>query len=307
MRIHLDTDLGGDADDVAALAMLLGDPEVEITGITVCTDNTGLRTALTRHVLGLAGRVDIPVAGGGAGLLGMPPQTFATHDARYFPAFDFRAPIQRDQPGAALDLLALSIEAGATVIAIGPFTNLAMLEAMRPGSLARAPLAVMGGYIGSPQPGYPQWPAAMDFNVQCDAVAARTVFEQANPLITSLLVCMDVALESVDIAPLQAGGPLSQLVALQAQVQFGESGFERLVAENPSLPRGLLNFQWDPLACAAVLGWDCLTVSELPLALVERDGALAFEEQPGARPRRIVTAVDAPAFREQWLERVVRV
>ncbi len=307
MRIHLDTDLGGDADDLAALAMLLGDPDVEITGITVSTDTTGHRTAYTRHVLELAGRADIQVAGGAAGLLGIPPVELGAHDHRYFPDFDFDAPILRDPPGAALDLLARSVGAGATVIAIGPFTNLAALEAMRPGTLRAAPVAVMGGYVGSPRPGYPQWPPNMDFNVQCDRVAARTVFEQLDPLITPLLVCMDVALETLDIAPLEAGGPLSRLVALQGQLQFADSGFESLVAANPALPRDLLNFQWDPLACGAALGWDCITVSEVPLELVDRNGALSFEERPGAPARRVVTAVDAPAFRERWLERVVRV
>ena len=34
MRVHLDTDIGGDVDDLCALAMLLGWPGVEVTGIT---------------------------------------------------------------------------------------------------------------------------------------------------------------------------------------------------------------------------------------------------------------------------------
>lgn len=34
VRVHLDTDLGGDPDDACALAMLLGWPNVEIVGIT---------------------------------------------------------------------------------------------------------------------------------------------------------------------------------------------------------------------------------------------------------------------------------
>ncbi|MFB4263717.1 hypothetical protein [Nonomuraea sp. GTA35] len=38
MRLHIDTDLGGDPDDLCALAMVLGRPEVEIVGITTCGD-----------------------------------------------------------------------------------------------------------------------------------------------------------------------------------------------------------------------------------------------------------------------------
>ncbi len=33
-KVHLDTDLGGDTDDLCALAMLLKWPDIQITGIT---------------------------------------------------------------------------------------------------------------------------------------------------------------------------------------------------------------------------------------------------------------------------------
>ena len=64
MRIHLDTDLGGDTDDACALAMLLGWPEAEITGITTVADPGGRRAAYVAHLLHLAGRDDIPLAAG---------------------------------------------------------------------------------------------------------------------------------------------------------------------------------------------------------------------------------------------------
>ncbi len=40
-RIHLDTDLGGDTDDLCALALLLAWPGVEITGITTVAEAHG--------------------------------------------------------------------------------------------------------------------------------------------------------------------------------------------------------------------------------------------------------------------------
>jgi Inosine-uridine preferring nucleoside hydrolase len=64
VRIHLDTDLGGDTDDACALAMLLGWPDVEITGITTVADPGGRRAACVAHLLRLAGRDDIPLAAG---------------------------------------------------------------------------------------------------------------------------------------------------------------------------------------------------------------------------------------------------
>jgi inosine-uridine nucleoside N-ribohydrolase len=64
VRIHLDTDLGGDTDDACALAMLLGWPGVEITGITTVADPAGRRAAYVEYLLRLAGRDDIPLAAG---------------------------------------------------------------------------------------------------------------------------------------------------------------------------------------------------------------------------------------------------
>jgi purine nucleosidase len=45
-RFHLDTDIGGDKDDLCALAMLLGWPGVELVGVTTCSDSGGLRAGL---------------------------------------------------------------------------------------------------------------------------------------------------------------------------------------------------------------------------------------------------------------------
>jgi purine nucleosidase len=67
IKIHLDTDLGGDIDDVCALAFLLRSPDVEITGITVVGDTGGRRTGYTKYVLMVEQRsnIQIEVTGGG--------------------------------------------------------------------------------------------------------------------------------------------------------------------------------------------------------------------------------------------------
>ncbi len=46
--IHLDTDIGGDTDDLCALAMLLGWPGVELVGVTTCSDSGGLQAGFAR-------------------------------------------------------------------------------------------------------------------------------------------------------------------------------------------------------------------------------------------------------------------
>jgi purine nucleosidase len=51
LKIHLDTDIGGDSDDLCALALLLASPEVEVVGITTAADRGGLRAAFVHHAL----------------------------------------------------------------------------------------------------------------------------------------------------------------------------------------------------------------------------------------------------------------
>ena len=51
--IHLDTDLGGDIDDLCALAMLLRWEGVELTGITTVAEAHGRRAGYVRRVLKL--------------------------------------------------------------------------------------------------------------------------------------------------------------------------------------------------------------------------------------------------------------
>ena len=63
LKIHLDTDFGGDIDDICALAMLLRWPgEVQLTGVTTVGEVNGRRAGQVKYVLELEGRSDVPVA-----------------------------------------------------------------------------------------------------------------------------------------------------------------------------------------------------------------------------------------------------
>ena len=300
LRIHLDTDIGGDTDDLCALALLLGSPEVELVGVTTVADTEGRRLAFARHALKLAGRTDVPVASGAFGFLDI-PQRAEPQDARYWPGLQPQPP---SPPGEALDLLYANAQSGAMVIAIGPYTNLAVLETLRPGAFANANVVAMGGHMGMPEPGLPQWGPTMDYNIQADRRAATIVFERINPLIVPLAVTFKVCLRRSDLAALQAGGPLAQLLALQGELHCADNKMDRLGAANAAVPDDILNFQYDSLACAAALRWDCLTIEEVPLITAEQDSYVVLQRDPAGRARRVVTDVDAAAFSARWLETV---
>ncbi len=146
MLVHLDTDLGGDTDDACALALLLGQDAGELAGVTTVADRAGRRAGYARHCLRLAGREGVPViAGAGRSMTTLQSAEPVTGDERYWPG---GLPCCPSPPGAALDLLLRNLERGATLIATGPWTNLALLEIARPGSLNRAPVVATGGWTG---------------------------------------------------------------------------------------------------------------------------------------------------------------
>jgi purine nucleosidase len=301
MRVHLDTDLGSDTDDLCALAMLLGWPGAELTGVTTVTDPGGLRAAMTAYGLGLAGRSQVPLAAGAEGTLAEPMVPFDLPD--YWPE-----PIRPrpSPPGQALDLLAAAAEAGATVVAVGPLTNLALLEAARPGLLARARVVVMGGHVPAARPGLPPQGPDDDFNLQQDHLAARVVLERCDPLVVPLAATTQVWLRAAHLPRLRAAGPLGALLADQGAAHARDQGTTRLGRAWPGLPDDLLNFHHDPLACAVALGWEGVTVEEVPTRLEVGGGRLRMTQAPGGRPLRVVTAVAGRAFEEAWLAAVER-
>jgi len=336
-KIHLDTDIGGDIDDLCALAMALKWPGAELTGVTTVAEHAGTggrklpdhrdgkRAGMVRYVLGLAGRTDVPVAAGAEATLpcyrlfqGLP------EEAVYWPEnignlgiggsvgagssgelHPQPAPTKKfPTPGfSALDLLERSIEQEATIVAIGPFTNLALLEQRSPGILQTARLVLMGGYVFPPRPGYPAWNYEMDWNVQVDVLSALYVLERSHPTLVPLAVTVETALRRAYLPRLRQSGPLGQLIARQAEAHALEYKNEETYGQTcPGLPPDMINFQHDPLACAIALGWEeGVEVRELPLKSEIRDGWLRQAIDPSGKPARVVTAVDGELFNEFWL------
>ena len=306
MRIHLDTDLGGDSDDACALAMLLGWPDVEITGITTNLDAEGRRAGMVKELLAVAGRHDIPVArGSGATLAG------ARWDPKSDDAHNWGKTVQpaQNEQGAALDLLEDSLNKGATIVAVGAYTNLALLESRRPGTLRGAPVVVMGGWVEPPAEGLPPWGPEKDWNVQCDPEAALIVTENADLTLVTHPVCLKCHLRESDLPRLRAIGPLGDLLARQSQAHAEEDDMAALAAVHSGLPDDLVNFHYDPLTCAVAAGWTGVTVNSMTIVPALDDRLLRFIPDPGGRPMKVVADVDAPGFSELWfhyLERASR-
>jgi inosine-uridine nucleoside N-ribohydrolase len=300
-KIHIDTDLGGDMDDLCALVMTLRWPGAELIAVTTNQDNAGKRAGMCRYALDLAGRSDIPVAAGADASMdvfrvyaGLPDE------AAYWPEPVTALPGPMD---AALDLLVQSIEQGALICGIGTYTNLAFLERRKPGILQRANLFLMGGLVFPIRAGYPQWGNEMDWNVQNDIGSAKLVFENSNPTVIPMTMTVETALRRSHVPALQRGNALARLIARQAGAFEAEYNNAKQFENCSAVPRDIINFQHDPLACAIALGWrEGVVIEEVPLVFEEVDGWLVERVHPAGKPTRLVTQIDGARFSEHWLE-----
>jgi len=301
MLVHLDTDFGGDTDDACALVFLLGQPEVELAGVTTVADRAGRRAGYARHCLDLAGRDGIPViAGATASMTTLSIAEPVIDDERHWPG---GLPCRPAPPGAALDLLQRNIERGATLIAIGPWTNLALLEIARPGSLSRVPVVATGGWTGLGA-GLPPWGPDMDFNVQWDSRAAEIVAAAADLTLAPLPVTLTAHLRAADLTRLRAAGPLGGLLARQGEAHGHDYQMAELGRLHEGLPDDLLNFQYDAVACAVALGWPGAVVEQVRLDLVREGELVCFRPGPAGPPRRVLVDLDTGGFADYWLTAV---
>ena len=305
-KLHIDTDLGGDIDDLCALAMVLNWPDAELLAVTTVAEHQGKRAGYVRYVLGLADRKDIPVAAGADVSLDCYRAPQGLPDEKvYWPEPITPVPTSLDQ---TLSLLERSIEQGAIIVAVGPLTNLALLEKRSPGILRRAKLYLMGGYVFPPREGFPQWANEMDFNVQIDVQSANYVIEHSNRTFVPLAVTVETSLRRANLARLRQAGPVARLIARQAEAFARDENYEAQYGQTcKRLPKDIINFLHDPLACAIALGWrEGVEISEIHLKSEIKDGWLCHAIDASGKPTQVVTRVNAEKFDEFWLSTVAR-
>jgi purine nucleosidase len=178
-KIILDTDIGTDVDDAWALATALGSPELDLVGVTTVYGDTTLRGAMTRKLLMLAGRPDIPVAPGAEQPLpGAPSLYWLGHEGQGLLNFDGSDP-QDFHPLPASDFIIERSHHYAgelLLVAIGPLTNVATVLQKDPSLVTRLRrVGLMGG-------GSRQWRNRNEQNFRADPKAAEVVLRSGVPV-----------------------------------------------------------------------------------------------------------------------------
>lgn len=303
-KIHLDTDIGGDIDDLCALAMLLKWDKLEISGVTTTAENNGKRAGYAKYVLKIAGREKVPVAAGA---------DVSSRYYRYHPGYppeNLYWPKQiTPAPGPvenAIESLKNSIEQEAVIVGIGPYTNFVLLDKKYPGLLNKAKLFLMGGYVYPPGEGFPKWDNNMDYNIQLDVDSAKYIIENFNPTLIPLTVTIETALRRSYLPQLEKSGPVGELIARQAQIFAKDWDNEDKYGKTcKGLPKDIINFQHDSLACAVALGWNGAKIKQVPLELETRDGWLYEKVSETGKQTPLVIKIDRERFNQFWFGTVI--
>lgn len=303
LNLHLDTDFGGDPDDFEALLMLLGLPDVNVTGITTVLDNDGMRAGAVRHVLDALDRTDIPLCAGAR--IGL------TKREVLGPRIDFWSditPLPANAPGESIATIERSMWMRSVFTLIGPYTNGAMFERVRGGLLRERRVVHMGGYVTPPGTDMPQWTAADDFNIQWDTRALEELYKSfADITMVPLPMAMHAWITTGDVERIERSGPLGARLAAQIRIWADEMHWGEIGRSHAGLPDDLAGIMWDPVTVLVATGWEGATIERMSLMPYIEDGIIHFEiDETEGRPVDVVTAIDNAMFRETFLTAIER-
>ena len=211
-RIIIDTDPG--VDDAMAIFLALRSPELKVEAITAVSGNVPLELTLPNalRLAEIAGRTDIPIAGGASVPLVRRLITAKyVHGNNGLGGVEFSEPHLKPVSESATQLISRIVRANPgeiTIVAVGPLTNIGTLLRSDPEIARMIPqIVIMGGSLS----GGNITPAA-EFNLYVDPEAARIVFDSGIPLtMVGLDVTEKVLLREEHVVILErAQNPVSQ-------------------------------------------------------------------------------------------------
>lgn len=182
-KIILDCDPGH--DDAMAILLAVGNPNIDLIGVTTVGGNQSLDkvTYNARAVLEKAQATEIPVHQGCGHPLVRPLEVAAdVHGETGLDGVELPEPTRPLDQGHAVNWIIETImnnEPGTiTLVPTGPLTNIAMAARLEPRIVERVKEVVLmgGGYhVGN-------WSAVAEFNIKVDPEAAHVVFNESWPV-----------------------------------------------------------------------------------------------------------------------------
>ena len=245
----IDTDTA--SDDAVAILMALAAPDVRVLGMTIVAGNVGLEQA-TRNALYTAEIAGVPTPvykGASAPLMRTHEDAHWFHGRDGLGDHDYPPPARAaETEGAVEALIRLShAHPGATLVTLGPLTNIALTLARDPGFAGRIGRCVVMG--GAPCCEGNVTPAA-EYNIWVDPEAARRVFRSGLPIemVGWHVSRGDSVLDEAEIDEIRALGTAKARFALECNSRAREAYFTQTGQAGLSLA--------DPTAMAIALHRD---------------------------------------------------
>lgn len=300
MNIAIDTDPGH--DDALAVLFASAHEAITVDQVTTVAGNATLddTTRNAGQLLRLAGREDIPLAAGEPSPRERPLETAQVHgDDGLDGLRDTINPVPSDNNG--VEYLAEQAADGATIITLGPLTNIAAALARYPNKMQHAEQIVsMGGALNTPG----NQNRVAEYNIYVDPEAAHTVLTSSiNTKLVPLGPCNDILFSHDDQASLR-------------ESSIGEDLYSMLQSYTANLQQfldvdGALIYD---AAAVFATAFDQHTETEDHDVVVETDGTqtrgmLVPEQRPYVEPdpnTKIVTGIDTKACKQTILQTLRR-
>ena len=222
-RVIIDTDPG--VDDALAILLALRSPELQVEAITPVAGNVPLEFTLPNalKLVEIAGRTDVPVAGGARHPLVRKLVTGEhVHGNNGLAGVEFPEPKIKPVAESAPEMIRKIVKANPgeiTIVAVGPLTNVALALRADPDLAAKIKaIVIMGGSLS----GGNVTPAA-EFNLYVDPEAARIVFDAGVPLtmvgldVTRKVLFTDERLKVMETAKNPSGIAAAKIMARDAR------------------------------------------------------------------------------------------
>ncbi len=287
LPVILDTDIGGDIDDMWALVMLLNSPEVDVKLVVADHGDTLYRARLLAKMLEIAGRTDVPVG------IGPRSPMRRLRQAEWLGDYDLaRYPgrVLEDGVGAIVDTI-MNSPLPVTLITIGPLDNIAEALEREPSMVGKARHVGMCGSIRE---------QIAEANVRARPDACRKVLSASwESTIAPTDACRLVRLHGEKYAAvLQSEAPLA--VAIIENYRIWAKGMNAEGWQfDPDVHSSTL---WDTVAVYLAFSEDLLAMERLGLRVTDEGRTLV---DPGAK--KVNCALewrDLAAFEDLLVQRV---
>ena len=268
-KIILDCDPGH--DDAVAILLALGNPEIELLGVTTVGGNQSLEkvTYNARAVLEKAHATDVAVYAGCDRPIVRPQEVAASiHGESGLDGVELPVPTRPLEQKHAVNYIVETIMASEpgtiTLVPTGPLTNIAMAVRMEPRIVERVKEVVLmgGGYhVGN-------WSPVAEFNIIIDPEAAHIVFNAGWPVVMVGLDLTHQALATPEVvAAIEAVGTKPAKFVMELMEFFTKTYKDAQGFDYPPVH--------DPCAVAYVIDPTVMTTQKVPVD-IELTGTLTL-------------------------------